>query len=318
MFQIIHKELKMWNRKSFIRTSAAAAALIATGQFPVSAMAANENETTLTILHTNDVHSRIEPFPMDGGKNQGMGGAAPRASLIKSIRAENNNVLLLDAGDIWQGTPYFNFFNGAVEYKVMNEMGYDASTLGNHDFDIGLEGLKRHLPSAKFSMLNANYDFENTILHGMIEPYKVFDKNGVKVGVFGIGIELEGLVPSQMYGDVKYNDPIKTANTIAEKLKNEMACNFVICLSHLGYKYENKKVSDEILCASTKNIDLILGGHTHTFFEKPLAYKNLDGREVLLNQVGWAGLMLGRLDFHFKKMSEKKHMKYSNTFITKS
>jgi len=308
----------MWNRKSFIKASATAATLIATGQFPLSAMSANENKTILTILHTNDVHSRIESFPMDGGKNEGMGGASQRLSLIKSIRKENPNVLLLDAGDMWQGTPYFNFFNGSVEYQVMNEMGYDAATLGNHDFDIGLEGLKNQLPNAKFSMLNANYDFENTMLKGMIEPYKIFNRDGIKIGVFGIGIELNGLVPAKLYGDIKYNDPIKIANQIADKLKREEGCNFVICLSHLGFKYENKKVSDEILCNSTKNIDLILGGHTHTFFEKPLAYKNLDGKEVLLNQVGWAGLMLGRLDFHFKKMSEKKYLKFSNTFIGKS
>lgn len=308
----------MWNRKSFIKASATAATLLATGQFPIEAMAAKDEETILTILHTNDVHSRIEPFPMDGGKNQGLGGAAHRMTMIKSIRQENSNVLLLDAGDLWQGTPYFNFFDGEVEYKVMNEMGYDAATLGNHDFDIGLEGLKKQLPTARFSMLNANYDFEDTILKGMIQPYKVFDKNGVKVGVFGIGIELEGLVSASSYGNIKYNDPIKTANAMAEKLKKEEGCQFIICLSHLGFKYENNKVSDEVLCVSTKNIDLILGGHTHTFFEKPLAYKNLEGKEVLLNQVGWAGLMLGRLDFHFKKMTEKKYLKFSNTFIGKS
>ncbi len=308
----------MWNRKSFIKASATAATLLATGQFPIEAMVAKDEETILTILHTNDVHSRIEPFPMDGGKNQGLGGAAHRMTMIKSIRQENSNVLLLDAGDLWQGTPYFNFFDGEVEYKVMNEMGYDAATLGNHDFDIGLEGLKKQLPTARFSMLNANYDFEDTILKGMIQPYKVFDKNGVKVGVFGIGIELEGLVSASSYGNIKYNDPIKTANAMAEKLKKEEGCQFIICLSHLGFKYENNKVSDEVLCVSTKNIDLILGGHTHTFFEKPLAYKNLEGKEVLLNQVGWAGLMLGRLDFHFKKMTEKKYLKFSNTFIGKS
>lgn len=308
----------MWNRKSFIKASATAATLLATGQFPIEAMAAKDEETILTILHTNDVHSRIEPFPMDGGKNQGLGGAAHRMTMIKSIRQENSNVLLLDAGDLWQGTPYFNFFDGEVEYKVMNEMGYDAATLGNHDFDIGLEGLKKQLPTARFSMLNANYDFEDTILKGMIQPYKVFDKNGVKVGVFGIGIELDGLVSASSYGNIKYNDPIKTANAMAEKLKKEEGCQFIICLSHLGFKYENNKVSDEVLCVSTKNIDLILGGHTHTFFEKPLAYKNLEGKEVLLNQVGWAGLMLGRLDFHFKKMTEKKYLKFSNTFIGKS
>jgi 5'-nucleotidase len=308
----------MWNRKSFIKASATAATLLATGQFPIEAMVPKDEETILTILHTNDVHSRIEPFPMDGGKNQGLGGAAHRMTMIKSIRQENSNVLLLDAGDLWQGTPYFNFFNGEVEYKLMNEMGYDAATLGNHDFDIGLEGLKKQLPTARFSMLNANYDFEDTILKGMIQPYKVFDKNGIKVGVFGIGIELEGLVSASSYGNIKYNDPIKTANATAEKLKREEGCQFVICLSHLGFKYENNKVSDEVLSASTKNIDLILGGHTHTFFEKPLAYKNLEGKEVLLNQVGWAGLMLGRLDFHFKKMTEKKYSKFSNTFIGKS
>lgn len=309
----------MWTRKRFIKTTAATSVIALAGGFPYEAFGNNKtnDEIILTILHTNDVHSRIEPFPMDGGKTQGLGGAAKRSKLIKEIRATHKNVLLLDAGDMWQGTPYFNFFNGSMEYDLMNEMQYDAATLGNHDFDIGLEGLKKQLPRAKFSILNANYDFENSILKNQIEPYKIFDKEGLKIGVFGIGIELNGLVPEKNYLGVQYNNPIDIANKISKKLKEELQCDFVICLSHLGFKYEDEKVSDEVLARNTSNIDLILGGHTHTFFEKPLEYTNKVQKNVVVNQVGWAGIVLGKLDFHFTKMKEKKYLKFSKKVIGK-
>lgn len=308
----------MWTRKKFIQASTAAGAITLLGGFPYEALAAsNKDDIILTILHTNDVHSRIEPFPMDGGKNQGLGGVAARSKLIKEIRATHPNVLLLDAGDIWQGTPYFNFFNGSVEYQLMNEMGYDAATLGNHDFDIGLEGLQKQLPNAKFAILNANYNFDNSILKNQIESYKIFEKCGLKIGVFGIGIELNGLVPEKNYLGVQYNNPIDIANNISKKLKEEFKCDFIICLSHLGFKYEDGKVSDEVLAQNTSNIDLILGGHTHTFFEKPLEYTNKEQKNVVVNQVGWAGIVLGKLDFHFDKMKEKKYLKFSKQVIAK-
>ena len=309
----------MWTRKRFIKTTAATSIIALTGGFPYESFGKNASneEIILTILHTNDVHSRIEPFPMDGGKNQGLGGAAKRSKLIKEIRATNKNVLLLDAGDMWQGTPYFNFFNGSVEYDLMNEMQYDAATLGNHDFDIGLEGLQKQLPRAKFAILNANYDFENSILKNQIEPFKIFEKEGLKIGVFGLGIELNGLVPEKNYLGVQYNNPIDIANKISKKLKEEFHCDFIICLSHLGYKYEDEKISDEVLAKNTSNIDLILGGHTHTFFDKPLEYTNKEEKIVVLNQVGWAGIMLGKLEFHFTKMREKKYLKFSQKVIGK-
>jgi len=306
----------MLNRRSFIKYAGAiGGGYLTLGNAPLWAMPNNDDEMIITILHTNDVHSRIEPFPMDGSKTAGMGGAAPRAALIDSIRAINPNVLLLDAGDMWQGTPYFNFFDGEVEYKVMNQMKYDAATLGNHDFDIGIEGLAKQLPTAQFAVLNANYDFSETMLHGKIEPYKIFNKGEVKIGVFGIGIELKGLVSENNYGKIRYNDPIKAANDTAALLKKELGCQLVICLSHLGFKYATEKVSDEKLAASTSNIDLILGGHTHTFFDKPEEYKNAEGKSVLINQVGWAGIMLGRVDFHFKKMTLKKAEKFSAQLV---
>jgi 5'-nucleotidase len=306
----------MWTRKKFIKTVATTSAISLIGGIPIDAFGKNEQEDIiLTILHTNDVHSRVEPFPMDGGKNQGLGGVAPRSKLIKDIRATHKNVLLLDAGDMWQGTPYFNFFNGSVEYDLMNEMQYDAATLGNHDFDIGIDGLKKQIPNAKFSIINSNYNFENTVLKNDIKSYEIFDKNGLKIGVFGVGIDLNGLVPEKNFSGITYNNPIDIANKISKILKEDLKCDFVICLSHLGYKYENDKVSDEVLAQNTSNIDLILGGHTHTFFEKPLEYKNKEQKIVVINQVGWAGIMLGKLDFHFTKMREKKYLKFSNKLI---
>ncbi|MFN8285487.1 MAG: metallophosphatase [Chitinophagales bacterium] len=287
-------------RRIFLQKAATAGVLMAAGGFPLEALAKGDVEK-LTILHTNDQHSRIEPFPMDGGKYQGLGGFAQRATLINAIREQEKNVLLLDSGDIWQGTPYFNKYLGEIEFRLMSEMKYDASTLGNHDFDAGLDGFAKQFPLAQFPFLNCNYTFTNTPMQGKISPFKVFKKGEIKVGVFGVGIELEGLVPRDLYGEIKYNDPITNAQKTADLLKHDMDCDMVICLSHLGYKYDDKKVSDVVLAQSTSNIDLILGGHTHTFFEKPEEFSNATGEKVLVNQVGWAGIYLGRLDFYLEK-----------------
>lgn len=288
-------------RKDFIRHSATGALLLAAGGMPINLLAKGTNVTKLTILHTNDQHSRIEPFPMDGGKFQGLGGFAQRAQLINIIRAQEKNVLLLDSGDIWQGTPYFNIYGGELEFKLMSQMRYDASTLGNHDFDAGLNGFVKQLPHATFPFLNANYIFDNTPLQDKVQRYKIFQFGHIKIGVFGLGIELAGLVPTDLYGGVQYTDPVLAANNIATELKHGHKCDMVICLSHLGYKYSEKKVSDIVLAETSKNIDLILGGHTHTFFDKPEEYANAAGEKVLINQVGWAGIYLGRIDFYFEE-----------------
>ncbi|CAN5356859.1 metallophosphatase [soil metagenome] len=304
----------MLNRRKFITQSTlAAGALLASN----SVLAAFEPDDIkrLTILHTNDVHSRLEPFPMDGSKNQGLGGVAPRADLIKKIRNEAENVLLLDAGDIFQGTPFFNIYKGEPEMKAMAAMGYDAATMGNHDFDAGLDDFALQLQHANFPILIANYDFSGTPMENKYLPYKIFKKGKLKIGVTGVGIELRGLVPDNLFGNTKYLDPVEHANQVAYKLKNQEKCDMVICLSHLGYKYSNSnKISDEIFAKRSENIDLIIGGHTHTFFDAPIVYKNKKNDDVIVNQVGWAGIVLGRLDFEFSKISGKNLVK-SHTVI---
>jgi 5'-nucleotidase len=230
-----------------------------------------------------------------------MGGAARRAALIESIRKEEENVLLLDAGDIFQGTPYFNYYGGELEFKLMSMMHYDVATMGNHDFDNGIDGFYAQLPHAKFDFVSANYDFKNTVLNDIVKPYKIVNKGGIKIGIFGLGIELEGLVDKKLYKETVYQNPIEVAQDMTRILKHDKKCDLVICLSHLGFSYKNEpnKISDLVLAKKTKDIDLIIGGHTHTFLDKPVVEKNAEGKEVLINQVGCYGLNLGRIDFYF-------------------
>ena len=287
----------MESRRSFIGKSILGAGAIS---FLSSFGLGKKSKTKITILHTNDVHSRIEPFPVGHPKYSDQGGMARRASVVSSIRAENDHVLLLDAGDIFQGTPYFNLYGGELEFRLMSIMEYDAATIGNHDFDNGLDGFNRVLPNAEFPFICSNYDFSDTILKGKTLPYKVIQKGDVRIGIIGVGIELKGLVPDHLYGKTRYLDPIEQANKYAKLLKQEKNCDLVICLSHLGYSYESDKISDLKLASSTRNIDLILGGHTHTFMKNAKEVENVDGEKLLINQVGWAGINLGRIDYVFK------------------
>ena len=306
----------MLSRKKFIRQTAVSAAAMLAGPSLLEA-AESLSPYRLTILHTNDTHSRLDPFPMDGGRNQGLGGIAARSELIRSIRETEEQVLLLDAGDIFQGTPYFNIYKGEPEIKAMSAMQYDACTIGNHDFDAGMENLATQLTRhASFPMLVANYDFTGTPMEQKTQPYKVFKKGKLKIGVFGVSIEGRGLIPDALFGATQYLDPIQKANETAALLKRKEDCDMIICLSHLGNKYDDKKVSDEILAKETENIDLIIGGHTHTFLDAPLKYTNKSGREVLVNQVGFAGIILGRLDFEFSKFSGKKMVKNNNLTVS--
>ncbi len=255
-------------RRNFITQTAATGAFIGLGGLSLSF--SENTRKQITILHTNDVHSHIEPFGPTHPKNPNMGGVARRASLIQQIRNENPNTLLLDAGDIFQGTPYFNFYGGELEFKLMSKMKYDATTIGNHDFDNGLSGLLAQMPHANFDFISSNYDFSNTILDGQTSPYRIFNKDGVKIGVFGLGIELKGLVNENLYKETKYLDPVDIATDMTRILKEDKKCDLVVCLSHLGYEYNNETIiSDVQLASKTKNIDLIIGGHTHTFLDKP-------------------------------------------------
>lgn len=293
-------------RRDFIQQTAAGTALIGFGGLSLSSFAP-ASQKKITILHTNDVHSHIDPFGPDDGRNANKGGVARRAALVENIRKENPHTLLLDAGDIFQGTPYFNYYGGELEFKLMSMLKYDAATIGNHDFDNGIDGLYAQIPHAKFEFVSANYDFTNTVMDTHVKPYKIFVKDGIKIGVFGLGIELDGLVIKKLYKETKYLDPIEIAQDMSRVLKEEKQCDLVICLSHLGYYYRNSPdtVSDLNLAKATKDIDLIIGGHTHTFLPKPTIEKNVVGKNVLINQVGCYGLYLGRIDFYFDSDKNK-------------
>lgn len=312
------------NRKEFIKTvggGTLALSLAPNLVFASQKSILDKNAAyKLTVLHTNDQHSRIEPFDSSYSRNPNQGGFARRATLIQQIRNQEKNVLLLDAGDIFQGTPYFNFYGGELEFKLMSMMGYDAATMGNHDFDNGLEGFLKALPNAKFPFITSNYDFSNTILDGKTEKYKIFKKDGIKVGLFGVGIELDGLVGKKQYQETKYLNPVEIAQHYADFLRKEKGCDLVICLSHIGYDYRDDadKISDKKLAAQTDNIDLILGGHTHTFLPEPQSFTNKSGINVLVNQVGWAGLLLGRIDFYFDKNKSLQNISWNNQVIDDS
>ena len=302
-------------RREFIKNTAATSSLLTFGGLTLNSFNTVENVKKITILHTNDTHSHIDPFPDDDPKNPNQGGAARRAIIVEKIRSEEENVLLLDAGDIFQGTPYFNYYGGELEFKIMSMLEYDLATLGNHDFDNGIDGFYSQLPHAKFDFVSANYDFKNTVLDGIVKPYKVFKKAGLKIGVFGLGVELEGLVDKKLYKETVYNNPIDVTKDIVRQLKEIEKCDLVICLSHLGFKYKNEpeKVCDILLAQQTKDIDLIIGGHTHTFLDKPVVEKNSKGKDVLINQVGCYGINLGRIDFYFS--NDKKHYNQNKNII---
>ncbi|UII75589.1 metallophosphatase [Flagellimonas sp. HMM57] len=286
-------------RRDFLTHTAATSTFIGLGGLGFSSCTGFGNKH-ITILHTNDVHSHIDPFPSSHSRYANLGGIARRATLVEQIRNENPNTLLFDAGDIFQGTPYFNFYGGELEFKLMSKLKYDAATIGNHDFDNGIDGLLAQVPNAKFDLLSANYDFSNTVMEGFVKPYKIYLVDGIKIGVYGIGIQLDGLVTKKLYKETKYLDPFEIALDNERKLKEEENCDIVICLSHLGYDYENpERPSDVRLAQNTYHTNLIIGGHTHTFLDKPDVHTNKNGNSVLVNQVGAYGINVGRIDFYF-------------------
>ncbi|MCE9107291.1 bifunctional metallophosphatase/5'-nucleotidase [Bacteroides pyogenes] len=243
----------------------------------------------LIILQTSDVHSRIEPINQKGDKNYKEGGFVRRATFLNRFRKENEHVLLFDCGDFSQGTPYYNIYKGEVEVKLMNEMDYDACTIGNHEFDFGLENMARLFKMAAFPIVCSNYDLENTPLSGLVKPYIILERFGLRIGVFGLGAKPDGLIQADKCEGVVYKDPVQVSNETAALLKSE-GCDVVVCLSHLGIQ------TDERLIADTRNIDVVLGGHSHTFMKAPKTYLNADGKEVRLMHTGKNGVRVGRLD----------------------
>jgi 5'-nucleotidase len=287
------------NRRKFIYNSSFAS---------LSVMGLNscnllDNDVKLTILHTNDVHSQIEPFPLNHNEYPNRGGFARRANIFKDLMKINPNTLIFDAGDIFQGTPYFNFFKGDLELNLMKKMGYNAATIGNHEFDAGLNSLKKNILNNNFQFISSNYNFDNTELEGLVSKYKVYTRQGIKIGVFGLGIELKGLVNSSLYRETKYYDPVEIANEMTRKLK-EKKCDLIICISHLGHTYQNDKISDLKLGKLTSDIDLIIGGHTHTLLKEPEIIKNSKNEDVIINQVGSNGVYIGKIDFNFSNLNK--------------
>ena len=291
----------MRSRRDFFKKLGMGGLFLGLGGYALPSKAAKNKLTKITLLHTNDMHSHIDPFPDSDPKHPGLGGFARINALVKRIRAEEENTLLLDCGDIYQGTPYFNFYKGEAELKLMSQIGYDAGTIGNHEFDNGLVGISSQMGHMNFPFINSNYDFTGTMLEGKVLPYKTFNKGGIKIGIFGLGIELEGLVSSKNCEGVDYIDPIFMAEKMVTILKEKEQCDLVICLSHLGYSSNSGGMCDMKLAKNTSGIDVILGGHSHTLLETATRVRNLDEKEVVINQVGWAGIALGRIDFYIDK-----------------
>lgn len=302
------------NRRIFVRDILTTATGIGLGVAPVN-LFANDDFITISILHTNDLHCHIEPFTGTSERYAGKGGLARISELTKKYKSENPNTLLFDAGDMFQGTPYFNFFKGELMLKVMSAAGYDAGTIGNHEFDNGLEGILNPLPNAKFPLINSNYDFSDTILAGKFPRWKIFKRSGIKIGLYGLGIDPEGLVQNKNFGKTICLDAVTVANEMESFLKNEMECDLIICLSHLGYDTDDR-VNDLILAGETSKTDLIIGGHTHTFFEEPLIQKDKIGKQVIVNQAWWGGLVVGKIDFVFERKNKKRKAVFSEKINT--
>jgi 5'-nucleotidase len=284
------------NRRKFITTSAVFSASVAA--FPRDLLNANPAETVITILHTNDTHSQIDPLPAND-VNAGKGGVARRATLVKRVRKENPNTLLIDAGDVLQGTPYFNFYKGEVEYKAMSAIGYDVGTLGNHEFDNGVEALAAALKFANFDLVSANYDVKGTVLEQRVKRYVVKTVGGIKIGLFGLGVSPVGLITPDNFKGVTYVDPVVAARDVVKKLREEERCGLVVGMSHLGY-YEDGKRGDSLVAAQVDGIDFIASGHTHTFMKEPVFQTQPCGSKTLIFQVGKSGIYVGRVDFTFR------------------
>ena len=287
----------MINRRTFLTTSAAFGATLVA--FPRAMLSASAAETVITILHTNDTHSQIDPLPVNDA-NAGKGGVARRATLVKQIRKENPNTLLIDAGDVLQGTPYFNFYKGEVEYKAMSAIGYDVSTLGNHEFDNGVEALAAALKFANFDIVSANYDVNGTALESRVKPYVVKTVAGIRIGLFGLGISPVALITPDNFKGMTFIDPVVAARDVVKKLREQEHCALVVCMSHLGY-YENAPQRGDLLVASqVDGIDFIASGHTHTFMKAPVTQTQPCGAKTLIFQVGKSGIYVGRVDFTFR------------------
>jgi 5'-nucleotidase len=252
----------------------------------------------LVILHTNDTHSHLEPLPMSDRNNPGQGGVVTRKAIIDSVRSVEQNVLLIDAGDFVQGTPYFNMFKGRAEVDAMNLMQYDVTVIGNHEFDYGLDTMKMIFERLSFPILCCNYDFSRTVLKDIVKPYIILNRFGLKIGIIGVGVDPEGLVQKDKYAGMTFSPIIETVNQYAELLKKKEKCDLIICVSHAGYG------TDQIIAGKSEYLDIIIGGHSHTFMKEPDMRKNLLGKDVMVYQTGRYGVNVGKIEVELGKAKE--------------
>jgi len=271
-----------------------------------SLLAQEDNRQKLTILYTNDTHARLDPFPANAKQFAGLGGIARRANLIRRIREQEKNLLLLDAGDVFQGTPWFDVYGGEVDLKLMSEIKYDAMAVGNHEFDLGLEALAEAAENADFPLLAANYSVNNTPLSSVVRRFEIKSIAGLRVGIFGLGIELPGVVDPKLYGSVRSRDVEVWANGMVTSLRRYHNCDLIICLSHIGYEYPDSRIDDLTVARKVGGIDLIIGGHTHTFLDQPTSIINPEGTRTLVTQMGHSGIRLGRLDIDIDTFMENR------------
>ena len=284
------------NRRIFLKNSTI---LLASGFLMRYAHALSPRKNTWSILHTNDFHSRFLPFPSNHRRYANQGGIARLTDLVGKIKQQHEHVTLFDSGDVFQGTPYFNVFKGHPELQWMQRMGYDATTLGNHDFDMGVEHVFALRKQYNTPTLLLNYSFDKGSDHGVIQPYKIIEKGPVRIGVTGVCIDLIGLQGETNRGSFRYFDPVEKLQEQVNFLRKKKNCDAVVVLSHLGYQYQSEKIDDLKMAQRTEGIDVILGGHTHTFLDEPTVLKNKAGKKVIINQAGWAGLKLGHLQFEY-------------------
>ena len=250
----------------------------------------------VTILYTNDTHGRIDPFPSTAREHAGLGGVSRRASLVKRIREESPNSLLLDAGDVFYGSPWFTLYGGKRHFELMSLMGYDAMALGEHEFHHGTEGFAEAADAATFPFLCANYRVAGTAMEPYVQPYLIREMGGIRIGIFGLGIDLGEFVTPEKRGEVRVGEPISRAGTVVRFLREQRQCDYIICLSHLGYHYDDSRPDDRKLAAAVEGLDLIIGGHTHTFMDRPETIRSADGGQTVVTQAGHSGIRLGRID----------------------
>jgi 5'-nucleotidase len=288
-------------RREFLGTMAGLGGAAALGSPLRGAQPAAEGVTRLTLLHTNDTHDHLDPFPAGSGRQSGLGGIARRATLVKRLRQELGNVLLLDAGDCFQGTPYFNEWKGRLDFKLMSLVGYDAVTLGNHDFDNGVDGLLEAMEEATFPFVCTNLDFSGAPALGKrVSPYLIREVGGIRVGILGATYMFNGMVLPENHKGVAWLDPVASLTPAVKHLREAEQCGLIVLCSHLGLTGERGRLGSLDIAAQVPGIHAVISGHTHIFMDQPAVVKNPLGETVVF-EVGYGGTELGRLDFSFRK-----------------